>query len=188
MLVLGSRGLDVMQLQKDLAAAGFSPGQTDGIFGPLTMKAVMELQRHCSLKVDGIAGNSTRLAASLLAEHKAQLGRQVSEHFKEEEFACRCCGMVKLNIHLVKMLEKLRSNLGGSPVFITSGYRCAEHNRQVGGVKNSQHPAGNAADVVVEGVTPKAVAEAALKLGFTGVGQYQTFTHADVRPDGPARW
>ncbi|MBO8138236.1 MAG: DUF882 domain-containing protein [Desulfotomaculum sp.] len=148
----------------------------------------MELQRHCSLKVDGIAGNSTRLAASLLAEHKAQLGRQVSEHFKEEEFACRCCGMVKLNIHLVKMLEKLRSSLGGSSVVITSSYRCPEHNRQVGGVKGSQHLVGNAADIVVEGVTPKAVASAAQKLNFPGVGQYKNFIHVDVRSGGPTRW
>lgn len=50
---------------------------------------------------------------------------------------------------------------GGSPVIITSGYRCEEHNRAVGSVRNSQHLLGNAADIVVDGVTPKEAATVA---------------------------
>jgi zinc D-Ala-D-Ala carboxypeptidase len=36
----------------------------------------------------------------------------------------------------------------GNPIFVTSGYRCPELNARVGGVKNSQHQLGLAADLV----------------------------------------
>ena len=45
--------------------------------------------------------------------------------------------------HMV--LQPLRDRFG--PIRITSGYRCPELNRAVGGVKNSQHIRGEAADI-----------------------------------------
>lgn len=36
----------------------------------------------------------------------------------------------------------------GKPIIVTSGYRCEELNKKVGGVKNSQHQFGLAADLV----------------------------------------
>jgi hypothetical protein len=59
MLKNGSRGSDVTQLQKDLAAAGFDPGTIDGIYGPKTEAAVRQFQSANSLTVDGIAGPQT---------------------------------------------------------------------------------------------------------------------------------
>lgn len=41
-----------------------------------------------------------------------------------------------------------------TPVIITSGYRCPQVNRLVGGVDNSQHMSGCAADFHVMGFTP----------------------------------
>lgn len=41
-----------------------------------------------------------------------------------------------------------------APVVITSGYRCPQVNRLVGGVDNSQHMSGCAADFHVMGFTP----------------------------------
>ena len=46
-------------------------------------------------------------------------------------------------------LQPLRDFLG-KPVVISSGYRCAELNKAVGGVRNSQHMKGEAADIHVE--------------------------------------
>lgn len=44
------------------------------------------------------------------------------------------------------VLDPLR-RLYGKPIIITSGYRCPELNKRVGGVANSWHTQGNAADI-----------------------------------------
>ena len=48
-----------------------------------------------------------------------------------------------------QVLQPLRDHMG-VPVIITSGYRCRLLNRMVGGVPNSQHIAGEAADIVIK--------------------------------------
>lgn len=45
------------------------------------------------------------------------------------------------------ILDPLR-RIYGKPIFITSGYRCAQLNKAVGGVTNSQHITGHAADFI----------------------------------------
>ena len=49
----------------------------------------------------------------------------------------------------MEVLQPLRDFLG-KPVVISSGYRCPELNKAVGGVRNSQHMKGEAADIHVE--------------------------------------
>ena len=39
------------------------------------------------------------------------------------------------------------------PIIISSGCRCTKHNREVGGVRNSKHLYGKAADIVVSNVS-----------------------------------
>jgi len=46
----------------------------------------------------------------------------------------------------VQVLEPLRAHIQ-TPVLITSGYRCRRLNKAVGGIWNSQHLAGEAADI-----------------------------------------
>ena len=46
-----------------------------------------------------------------------------------------------------QVLEPLREHFG-EPIYISSGYRCPQLNRAVGGVPNSQHMRGEAADIV----------------------------------------
>lgn len=46
------------------------------------------------------------------------------------------------------VLQPLRNHLG-CPVIVTSGFRCAELNKKLGGRPNSQHLMGRAADFVV---------------------------------------
>ena len=48
---------------------------------------------------------------------------------------------------MVNVLEPARVMLG-APVIVTSGYRCPKLNKAVGGVSNSQHVKGQAADLV----------------------------------------
>lgn len=72
--------------------------------------------------------------------------------FNEREFACRCCGelppFARENIEALvrEVLDPARENLG-MPIVVNSGYRCPKHNREVGGVANSQHLKGEAADI-----------------------------------------
>ena len=185
---IGAKGTKVQELQQQLAAAGFDPGPADAVFGPRTRRAVEQLQRCCSLKIDGVAGPQTLQALALLLPHRPRSGRRLSRYFAETEFACRCCGQVRVNPRLVHLLEQLREQLGGKPVVVSSAYRCVAHNRAVGGAKQSQHLLGNAADVIVTGAALRDVAAVAEKLGFAGVGRYNGFTHVDVRDGGKARW
>ena len=61
---------------------------------------------------------------------------------------------------LAGVLEQVRALLG-HPIYITSGYRCEELNRLVGGSQNSKHISGLAADFVCPGFgTAKAVVAA----------------------------
>lgn len=61
---------------------------------------------------------------------------------------------VKANLQklITNTLDPLRSAYG-KPIVVTSGYRCAKLNTAVGGVANSQHLTGQAADIRGEGNT-----------------------------------
>lgn len=55
--------------------------------------------------------------------------------------------VVKNLVRLIKeVLDPARRQLG-YPIIVNSGYRCSELNRAVGGVKNSYHLYGRAADI-----------------------------------------
>lgn len=83
---------------------------------------------------------------------------KLSEHFDSEEFDCHggnyceCggCGE-QMNLILIRALEKLRSDCGGYPLHINSGYRCQAWNTSpwVNGAPSSQHCYFCAADVQV---------------------------------------
>ena len=53
------RGDDVTTLQQRLTQMGFDSGRIDGIYGPLTEKAVKDFQRQVGLSSDGIVGVGT---------------------------------------------------------------------------------------------------------------------------------
>lgn len=54
-----NKGYDVYWLQRHLKELGYYTGKLDGIFGLLTQKAVMELQKAADIQVDGIVGPET---------------------------------------------------------------------------------------------------------------------------------
>lgn len=55
----GSRGEDVVYLQKQLTLLGYSVGTVDGIFGIKTLEAVKAFQAESKLTVDGVVGSKT---------------------------------------------------------------------------------------------------------------------------------
>lgn len=114
-----------------------------------------------------------------------------TEHFSCAEMACKCCGCCLMNPVLMHSLEKLR-NLIRKPIHVLSGFRCYKHNLEVGGAKHSRHLCGDAADIVIDGMTVTEMRYAAEKIKFFyegGIGTYQKqgFVHVDVRFYS-ARW
>lgn len=59
-----------------------------------------------------------------------------------------------INALVNNVLDPLRARVG-RPVIITSGYRSRRVNELVGGSKTSQHLSGKAADIHVQGYTPR---------------------------------
>jgi zinc D-Ala-D-Ala carboxypeptidase len=114
----------------------------------------------------------------------------LSEHFSKAELACHCCGQLKIDSGLVEALEQLRT-LAGKEVIVHDGYRCPAHNQQVGGVTDSEHTQGVAADVAIPGLSLQQMYELALQVpSFLkgGIGVYDGgFLHLDVRSH-QARW
>lgn len=75
------------------------------------------------------------------------------------------------------VLQPLRDHYG-QPVKISSGYRCQALNKAVGGVSNSQHMRGQAADIKITGVAPTQIADyIANHLPYDQVILYPTFVH-----------
>ena len=127
---------------------------------------------------------------TIKAYSKAKDGnKKLSTNFKVKEFACSDgSDPIFVDTDLVNILQKIRSHFGKS-VTITSAYRTPGKNKACGGTTYSQHLYGKAADIKVNGVTPKKVAAYAEKLlpKSGGIGIYKTFTHIDVRAT-KSRW
>ena len=116
----------------------------------------------------------------LLAEFQSKCGRPMPDD-------------VRQNIQkLANSLQVLRDHLK-RPVQINSAYRSPERNAKIGGVKNSQHVLGKAADIVVQGISTKEVANEIEKLIASdqmlqgAIGIYPTFVHYDIRKNR-VRW
>jgi zinc D-Ala-D-Ala carboxypeptidase len=84
---------------------------------------------------------------------------------------------------LAKLLEAVKTVLGGKPILINSAYRCKLVNDAVGSKDTSQHRFGCAADIRVPGMTPDQVVKAVVKstIEFDQIiNEYNTWTHISV--------
>ena len=122
---------------------------------------------------------------------------KLTKDFNRSEFDCNDGSAmpkeVLLNIQkLANQLQVLRDCLG-VPITVNSAYRSPSYNKKIGGVSNSQHVLGKAADITAKGYTPAQVyarIEELIKSGDMlqgGLGSYSTFTHYDIRKTR-ARW
>ena len=68
----GSRGDEVVTLQKKLKQWGYYDGSVDGVFGPGTEKAVQYFQRKNGLVADGIVGTKTAAALGMTLSGSGQ--------------------------------------------------------------------------------------------------------------------
>ncbi|MEW6244053.1 MAG: polysaccharide deacetylase family protein [Bacillota bacterium] len=65
---LGSKGPHILDLQRRLSKAGFSPGPLDGIFGKKTLEAVRAFQEDRGLSVTGLIDETTARALGILPQ------------------------------------------------------------------------------------------------------------------------
>ena len=113
---------------------------------------------------------------------------QISQNFTRSEFACKCgCGFDTVDHELIQLLEKVRAHFN-QPVRINSGCRCATHNTNIGGSKNSQHLYGRAADITVDHNRAADVYAYLETLNPAGLGLYSNWVHVDTRSNANARW
>lgn len=109
---------------------------------------------------------------------------RITKNFNLEEFVDSRIIIASLKpetiINLVLLaieLQKLRDKLN-RPIVINSGYRTEAKNRAVGGVPNSQHLSGKAADVRLTNAEQKQ-----LRLSETwngGYGRGNNYCHLDI--------
>lgn len=79
--------------------------------------------------------------------HTAAAGAR--RYFRDDEFTCRCgCGGNRMRRGFVAKLERVREAYYRKPLVVTSGYRCAAHEKTVGGT-GENHPNGVAADLLL---------------------------------------
>lgn len=88
-----------------------------------------------------------------------------------------------------RLLDPLRLAYG-KPIWITSGYRSPELNKRVGGVWNSQHVKGEAADCVVDdnaSVLLGVLLSSELPFDQAILYKKRNFLHLSIRPDNKNR-
>lgn len=110
--------------------------------------------------------------------------KKVGQHFKVKEFACKDGSQVVfIDDHLVSILDTLRNQVG-KPVYINSGYRTPTRNKEVGGAKYSYHMRGMAADIRINDMSAKEIANklnAIVSPDECGIIVYESWVHLDTR-------
>ena len=116
--------------------------------------------------------------------------KQITKHFHSEEFRCKCCRSIRIDERLVNNLEKLFEKLNASKCIISSGYRCPEYDKKIGGFVG-YHAKGLASDCIYydkdgKAIPSKIVICVAYDLDlFRGIAKINdNFTHLDVRTEG----
>ena len=80
-------------------------------------------------------------------------------------------------------LQPLRDKLG-KPMIITSGYRCYQLNKAIGGATNSQHTKGQAVDFHVKGMTIQQLMEFVINSGVPFdqcINEHNQWVHISYR-------
>lgn len=104
------------------------------------------------------------------------------DFFTPKEIASKGDGLIMVNENAMDKYQAFRVSCG-VPHSPNSAYRSEDHNRAVGGAKNSFHLKGEAFDVPIKiGMDRESIHYHAKKAGFTGIGDYNTFVHIDTGP------
>lgn len=87
----GSKGPEVIELQKKLAQLGYVVGTTDGKFGSKTETAIRRFQKERGLRVDGLGGTQTIDELKLLTGQSTNsTGKAVGNKNVDTNLIARC--------------------------------------------------------------------------------------------------
>ena len=152
----------IAKLQKSLTDGKMS---IDGLAGSETKEYIEQWQKVHGFIATGIADKPT-LNLILSVETDKQPTETIDpwaniKYFSRREFACKCgryCNgfPVEPNMSLIEQADIVREHFG-TPVFVSSGVRCKQHNANVDGVPGSRHKSGKAMDFRVEGKSANTV-------------------------------
>ena len=69
-----------------------------------------------------------------MAKYAYEANPQLSPHFCAREFRCKCSSphTFQVSEQLISMLERLYTALDCGKIIVSSGYRCAAHDKAVG--------------------------------------------------------
>ena len=166
--------MTVKEKQNLLAFLGLYTGAIDGVWGGGSKAATRTIQEKNGLTVTGDIDQTTagviaeaitaKIVDAFTATEAAPETDSVWDgikYFTPDEFACKCnryCDGFPEQISrtLLLLLDGIREHYG-APITISSGVRCQTHNANVGGVYNSRHLQGKAADFHVRGKSAQTV-------------------------------
>ena len=201
--------MTVKQQQCLLAYLGYYTGDIDGQWGGMSTAACRAFQADYGLTADGICGTMTQkmligaiAGTAVKVERPAEAEQEATDkpktgtfwddirYFTREEFRCQCNGKycngfpVEPEEKMVRTVDEIRHRLGIPIGIVTSGgsgVRCSKHNAEVGGVYNSEHLYGRAADLHSSASPAKMKAVAEEVMGNTGgIGLYDWGIHVDT--------
>ena len=99
-------------------------------------------------------------------------------NFHPKEFACKSSGQFYDWPEFFDRIQAARAAVG-KPFKINSAHRSWRYNLVVGGAPNSEHKR-LAVDISLRGHDRYLMRSILKAVGFTGMGYYQTFIHADL--------
>lgn len=191
--------MTIKQKQHLLAYLGYYVGNVDGVWGQLSETAMNAFKADSKgLDIPNMPENAQEKALKHAVAYdlfktepvKEETGTfwDEIEYFDRSEFKCKCGGKycngypAEPDERMVRIVDQLRKNLG-VPITIVSGLRCKTWNAIQGGVSNSQHMYGEAADIYAKGVSQSRVEQELDKIG--GVRYHYAITgssnvHFDV--------
>lgn len=132
-----------------------------------------------------IMPDTTPITPTIIPHAPENREPQASGHFLMREYACDCTGYcdgfpVFMDPFLLERIEALRCALD-APVIITSGVRCPDRNAEVGGIQNSRHQTGHAADLYCPGISVSHLTQTAANLGLYVLPYYDAkYLHVEI--------
>lgn len=140
--------MTAVQMQCCLAALGYYPyREIDGIWGAKSKTAMESFA----------AAHPEETLLQAVAKLEEDFWGSI-RYWTKEEFRCRCGGKycngfpAEPDRTLVALLDDVRHDFD-APGIASSGLRCQQHNSNSGGVANSRHMTGKAADFMILGIS-----------------------------------